>query len=379
MRILIAPNAFKGSLSPLEASRAMSDGVKAALPGAKVRMLPVSDGGDGLMEVIVHHAGGRIFKTRVRDPNGRVRPARFAVLSDGRTAVVEMAEASGLALLEGRRLIPLKATSFGTGELIRAALKKGATQIIVGLGGSATNDGGAGAAQALGVMLYDAQGKSLGAGVGQLLRLSGIDTRGIDPGLKRAGITGVSDVKNPLLGKYGSARVYGPQKGASKKEVRIMGRALLRYSHILKSQLGKDVGHMPGGGAAGGLAAGLAAFFDARLVRGADYVLELLGARSEIEMSDLVITGEGKLDFQSFFGKAPVAVCRMAKAAGKPSIFICGKCSVKNRRLLRQNGITRVVSLEEAGAAGKNAMSGAARWVKKAAEKVTGCFLANGD
>lgn len=370
MKILIAPNAFKGSLSPLEVSRAMLDGVKAAIPGADacLQVLPVSDGGDGLMGVIVHHAGGRILKANVHGPNGRRRLARFAILPDGRTAVVEMAEASGLALLEGQRLSPLKASSFGTGELIRSALKEGATLIIVGLGGSATNDGGAGAAQALGVVLYDAHGKSLQAGAGELLRLSGIDMTGIYPRLKGARIIGVSDVKNPLLGKYGSARVYGPQKGASRKDVRIMGRALVRYSHIIKSQLGKDVGYMPGGAAAGGLAAGLSAFFDARLVNGADYVLDLLGAKLAIETADMVITGEGRLDFQSFFGKVPVAVSRMAKAAGKPAVFICGKCFVKGKRLLRQNGITHVVSLEEVGATKKDTMSGAARWVKKAAE-----------
>lgn len=376
MKILIASNSFKGSLGPSEASEAVRRGVKKVLPGASVRLLPVSDGGDGLMEVLLRKAGGKILYARVRGPLGRPVLAGYAILSDGKTAVVEMARASGLALLRGRKFDVLSASSYGTGELIAAALRKGVGRVIVGLGGSASNDGGAGAARALGGVFLGGNGKELPPGGGALIRLSCISAAGMLPGLKQAEIIGVSDVQNPLLGRYGSARVYGPQKGASGKDVKILADALLRYSAVVKRDLGKDIGWIAGGAAAGGLGAGLAAFAGAKLVRGAGYVLDFLGAAREIEWADVVITGEGRFDFQSFFGKAPVAVGRLAKKMGKPALLVCGDCEVKDRRILRKNGIEAVTAVSELGAGKKDSISRAALWVEEAAEIAVKRYLA---
>lgn len=322
-RVLIAPNAFKGTLTADEAARAIARGLLRARPSAKARRLPIADGGDGLLDVLVSDLGGRKVRTAVTGPRGERRPAVYALLP-GRIAVVEMALASGLALVPKSRRRPLSATSRGTGDLIRHALERGVREVWIGMGGSATNDGGAGMARALGARFLDAAGRELPDGVEPLSRLARIDISGLHPAVHRARFIALSDVTNPLLGRRGSARVYGPQKGATPAQVRLIESALANYARRLKADLGRDVSHRPGAGAAGGLGTGLLAFLGAELKPGAAFVLEAVGAERHVRNSDIVVTGEGRLDSQSFFGKAPVELARLARRSGVPVLFLCG-------------------------------------------------------
>ncbi|MFH1619319.1 MAG: glycerate kinase [bacterium] len=378
MKIFVAPNSFKGSLTAVQAAGAMFKGIKKALPCAEVRLLPVSDGGDGFMEVLLRRLGGKVLRARVRDPLGRPRRAHYAMLADGKTAVLEMAAASGMALLKKHELDPLNATSCGTGQLIMAAAEYGAKTALVGLGGSATNDAGAGAARAAGARFLDRNGKELPRGTKALLRLSRIDMSGLRPEIKGVSVIGVTDVINPLLGSRGSARVYGPQKGASPEEVAVMEAALARYACVIRKQLGRNIGDMPGGAAAGGLGAGLNVFFGARLVDGADFVLNMLEAEKEMRPADLILTGEGCFDSQSFFGKAPVAVSRLAGRLCKPAVVVCGQKKDIKEKLLKKNGISHVITLAEAGAGPADSMARAAYWVEKTAEMAIRRFSEQG-
>ncbi|MBI4348944.1 MAG: glycerate kinase [Elusimicrobia bacterium] len=337
-RVLVAPNAFKGTLSARDAARAMARGVRRALPSARVDEMPVSDGGDGLAEVLLSRLGGRRVVRVVTGPLGRPKRAAYALLHGGREAVIEMAQASGIAGLKRHELDPVGATSRGVGELIADALRQGARRILVGMGGSASSDGGAGMAQALGARLLDARGRELPAGAGALARLERVELGALPRLLRGARVVAVSDVRNPLLGPSGSARVYGPQKGATPREVERLESALARYARVLARDLGRRVERLPGAGAAGGLGAGLAAFLGARLVGGADFVLARLDARARAAKSDLVLTGEGRLDEQSFFGKAPVAVARLARSEGVPVRFLCGQVAASASGLLRPWG-----------------------------------------
>ncbi|MBI4386530.1 MAG: glycerate kinase [Elusimicrobia bacterium] len=325
MNILIAPNAFKGSLTAAEAARAMALGVRRAAPRAALDLMPISDGGDGLMEVLLQRKGGRRVFRRVIGPLGRPRRACYALLSDRKTAVIEMAQASGIAGLASRRLDPLGATSYGTGELIRDALEHGVRRVVVGMGGSATSDGGGGMAAALGVRFLDKNGRKLPPGAGPLGRLGRVDLSGLDPRVKAADILAVSDVTNPLLGPFGSARVYGPQKGATPAMVRVIERSLARYALIIKRDVGRDVSKNPGAGAAGGLGTGLCAFLGARIVAGAPWVLDHLGADARIGAADIVLTGEGRLDRQSFFGKGAIVLAHRARRRRVPVFLLCGQ------------------------------------------------------
>lgn len=353
-------------MSALEAARAMARGVKRVLPQARLSLLPISDGGDGLMETLLASAGGRRFFSVVRGPLGRPLRAPFAVLRDG-TAIVEMAQASGLARVPQGRRDALRATSFGTGELIRAAIKKGAKTVVVGLGGSATNDGGAGMAQALGVRLLDASGRDLPPGAAALLKLARIDWGRLPLLVRGVRFLGISDVNNPLLGAKGSARVFGPQKGATAAQVGLIEKALRRYAGRLKRDLKRDVADRPGAGAAGGLGAGLMAFLGAELVGGADWVLDELEAGHLLQGADAALTGEGRLDRTSFFGKAPVEFARRAKALGVPVAAVCGSFDEAVAPRLKAAGIKAVVSFAEAGATDATSYRQAARWAEGAA------------
>lgn len=369
LRILVAPNAFKGSLTVLEAARAMARGAKRAYPDAEVLLLPISDGGDGLIDALLTARGGRRVHVSVRGPLGEKRQAPYGRL-DERTAVVEMALASGLALVPPDKRDPLGATSFGTGQLIDAALRAGAKKLLVGLGGSATNDGGAGLAQALGYSLKDARGTELAPGVEALLELARIEPPpGLRLRLKGVKVYAVTDVTNPLLGPEGSARVYGPQKGASPAQVAVIERALGRLATVVKRDLGADVGTLAGGGAAGGLGAGLVAFLGARIEPGAAFVLKEMKAAKALSLAQAVVTGEGRLDRTSFFGKAPIALARLAREAGVPAAGVFGAVDESARALLAAEGLRSVVTLGEAGAKGEDAMASAAKWAARAAAK----------
>lgn len=351
MRVLVAPNAFKGCLSAREAALIIVRGLRRARPGVLVDPMPVSDGGDGLVEVLLERRGGRRVRVRVLDALGRPAWASYALLSDGRSAVVEMAQASGMARLKGR-LDPLGATTYGTGQLIADALRRGRRRILVGMGGSAASDGGAGMAQALGARLLDERGRELPRGASALLRLARVEPPSLPAGAR---VLAVSDVRNPLLGPRGSARVYGPQKGAAPAQVRVLERALARWARALRRDLGVSTARLPGAGAAGGLGAGLAAFLGARLIPGADWVLAELGAAARVRRAGLVVTGEGRLDRQSLFGKAPVALARRARRAGVPVVFLCGSVEPGMGPALRRLG-ARAVELSRPGESPARAM-----------------------
>lgn len=343
MRVLVAPDKFKGSLTAVEAAEAIRRGVLAARPDAQVVMLPVADGGDGTVDAVVA-AGFERRAVQVAGPTGEPVRASFAVR--GTTAVVEMAEASGLRRLPGGRPAALTASSAGTGQLVVAALDAGARQIVLGIGGSATTDAGAGLAQALGVRLLDELGQELPPGGAALLRLDRVDTSDLDLRLRGATVTVACDVDNPLVGPRGAAAVYGPQKGADPQDVAVLDAALSRFAEVVSRDLGIDVAQLPGAGAAGGLGAGAVAFLGAQLTPGIGLLLDIVGFDQLVRGADLVITGEGSLDEQSLHGKAPVGVAAAARRAGVPVIALAGRVAV-DAAALQAAGIGRAHALME--------------------------------
>ncbi len=323
MRILIAPQEFKGTLTASEAARAMEAGIRRALSDARLDVCPIADGGSGTVQAFLDALGGERRVARVHDPLGRPIDAAWALLGDG-TAVIEMAAASGLALLRPEELDPRRASTFGTGELIRAALDAGCGKVIVGVGGSATNDGGTGAASALGVRFFDRRGRPLPPGGAALARLSRVDLSGRDPRLDGVDLLVATDVTNPLYGPEGASVVYGPQKGADEATVKELDAALARLAKVAERQLGVDLAFKPGAGAAGGLAYGLCVFCGARITPGFDLVAKALDLSRRIGMADIVVTGEGRLDSQTLRGKGPGEVARRAKQRGVRTVAIAG-------------------------------------------------------
>ncbi len=340
MRILIAPNSFKGTLTASEAAEAAARGVKKIAPSARVDVLPIADGGDGLLEALLPALGGKLVRSRVEGPLGRPLEARW--LLAGRTAVIEMAEAAGLRRLKGARLRPLDASTRGVGQLMAEAALRGAREIVVGLGGSASNDGGAGCAQAFGFSLVDSRGRPVQPGARGLASLAAVFPGAARRLLKGVRVTGLADVRNPLCGPMGSARVFGPQKGAGPREVDFIGRALLNYARVVRECAGVEIASLRGGAAAGGLGAGLAAFFGAELDDGAAFVLERTGFYRKLAAADLLITGEGSFDAQTFYGKAPGAAIAAARRAGKPVAVACGVSGL-SAASLRRRGVSLVI------------------------------------
>ncbi len=369
MKVLIAPNAFKGTLSCVDAARALVRGVRAVFKDVRVTAIPVADGGDGLIDALrAALGGGMIVSAFVRGPRGERRRAAYLWNAGAKTAVIEMARASGLALVPPARRRVMAATTRGTGDLMRDAVRRGARTVIVGMGGSASNDGGAGMARALGARLLDQEGRELPDGAQALALLARVDASAVRILLAGVKVVALSDVTNPLLGPQGSARVFGPQKGATPAQVRRLERALAVWARALNRDLGVSVAAVPGAGAAGGLGAGLLAFARAELVPGADWVLEKTGALKALRGSDLVVTAEGRLDRTSLYGKAPAALARAARKAGVPCVAVGGQVEFGARRALRAAGIRKIVSFSDAGAASVNdAMKHAAKWAAKAA------------
>ena len=346
----------------------MSRGVRASLPQALVVQVPIADGGDGLIDAVRAAMGGVLAAAVVRGPLGERRRASYLWIASKRTAVIEMARASGLALVPPGRRRPLHATSRGTGDLIRDAVRRGARTIIVGMGGTASSDGGAGMARALGARLLDARGGELPDGAEALLRLERVEAGAVFALLSGVRVIALSDVTNPLFGPRGSARVFGPQKGATAAQVRQIEKALTRWSDILARDLGTRTARVPGAGAAGGLGAGLLAFARAEIVPGADWILEKTGALKALKNCDVALTAEGRLDRTSLYGKAPVALARMAKKRGILCMAIGGQVEDAARPALRRAGMRRIVSFSEAGAMTVNdSMNNAAKWARKAA------------
>ena len=325
MRIVVAPNAFKGSLTALEAAEAIGDGILAVMPNADIVLVPIADGGDGTVEALVAATNGERLLLRVRGPLGDPVDADYGLIDNGATAVIEMAKAAGLRLVPAPRRDPRLTTTYGVGELLQHAFDAGARHFIVGIGGSATNDGGAGMAQALGYHLLDEGGQELAAGGAALKRLARIHVGGVHAKWAEARVDVACDVTNPLTGPDGASAVYGPQKGATPDMVAELDAALKRFAEVIRRDLGIDVEHLPGAGAAGGLGAGLVAFTGAQLAPGAEMVMEAVKFDDRLAGADLVITGEGRLDSQTArFGKGPAAVARHARNAGIPVIAIGG-------------------------------------------------------
>jgi glycerate 2-kinase len=327
MRIIIAPDSFKEALPARHVCEAIARGIRRVMPDAQIDLVPMADGGEGTVDALIAATGGQSHETTVSGPLGDPVRARWGLLGDGSgTAVLEMAAASGLALVPPDRRNPLLTTTYGTGELVRAALDSRAERVLIGIGGSATNDGGAGAAQALGVRFIDGDGRPLPSGLsgGGLSEIVRIDLAARDPRVGRVPIEVACDVDNPLCGPRGAAAIYGPQKGATPEHVRVLDSNLAHLAELIKRDLGKDVRDIPGAGAAGGLGAGLIAFFDATLRPGIGLVMDALHFPQRIAGADLIITGEGRLDRQSMMGKLIEGVGRAAKAARVPAIALVG-------------------------------------------------------
>ena len=324
MKIVIAPDSYKGSIYASDAARAMEEGVRRVLPDAEVVLVPVADGGDGTLETLVETSGGRIITSDVTGPLGEPVSAQWGAMGDGVTAVAEMARTSGLALVRLEDRDPLNATTYGLGEVILEALEAGYRRFILGIGGSATNDAGAGMAQALGVRLLDADGADLPPGGAELARLARIDASGLDPRAAEAHYDVACDVNNPLTGPEGASAVYGPQKGATPAMIEQLDAALANFAQIVRRDLGADVNDVPGSGAAGGLGGGIMAFLGGRLRPGVDIVLDTVDLASRLDGADIIITGEGCMDFQTVYNKAPIGVARLAGGRGIPVIGVSG-------------------------------------------------------
>lgn len=344
MNILVAPDSFKGSLTAIEVAENIKKGIKRADSEIKVKLLPMADGGEGTVRSLVDATKGEIIKEEVLGPLGNKVQAFYGLLGDNKTAVIEMAAASGLPLVPERKRNPLKTTTYGTGQLIASALDQGVEKIIIGIGGSATNDAGVGMAQALGAQILDAAGNQIGFGGGSLDQIAKIDLANLDPRLKKVEILTACDVDNPLFGKNGAAYIYAPQKGADSKMVKKLDQNLQYFNQKLIEELGKNINKIPGAGAAGGLGAGLLAFLEANLKAGIEIILELLDFESHLEGIDLVITGEGKLDAQSINGKVPVGVAHSAAKKEIPVIVIAGSLGPKADKILAE-GVSSYFSI----------------------------------
>jgi glycerate kinase len=366
VKIVVAPNAFKGSLTASQAAAAIARGVREVLPDAEIVEVPVADGGDGTVEALVAAKRGEYRLVEVQGPLGDPVPAQYGLIDSGRTGIVEMAAANGLTLIPPERRDPRKTSTYGFGQLLEAVRRDGVLEIIAGIGGSATNDAGAGMAQALGYHLLDATGQELERGGAALARLERIDSSGFDRRWLSVRVNVACDVTNPLTGPRGASAVYGPQKGADAQAVRELDAALARFATVVERDLGKRVADIPGAGAAGGTGAGLVAFLDASLVPGAPLVVEAAGFEEKLKGADFVITGEGQVDEQTAYGKAPGEVAKRAKAAGVPVYLIAGSKG-QGWEALNQLGVSSVVTLREEGEDLQSAMHDADRLLSRAA------------
>jgi glycerate kinase len=391
MKVVVAPGSFKENLSAREVTGHIARGVRDVLPGAEVVCVPMADGGEGTVEALVDAMGGRYVEREVTAPLGDRTRARFVILGDGgtpakrlsrlgrdeggRTAVIEMASASGLPLVPPQHRNPLVTTTFGTGELIAAALDRGVTKILIGIGGSATVDGGSGMAKALGVKLLDAEGHDIPPGGGGLARLDRIDVSGLDARVKSVTIEVACDVDSPLTGKTGAARVYGPQKGATPGQVRVLDKALARLAEVIRRDLGVDVASMPGSGAAGGLGAGLVAFLAATLRNGVEMVVEAVDLAGKMKHAEIVITGEGRMDRSSACGKTPIGVAQTARKLGIPVVALVGSVGEGAHEVLRR-GIDAYFTILPGPVTLEQAFREAPESLRRCAAQVMRLFLA---
>ncbi|CZF78201.1 glycerate kinase [Grimontia marina] len=369
MHVVIAPDSYKESLSAAEVAQAIENGFKTVLPAWRFTKLPMADGGEGTVQSLVDATGGSIIPVEVTGPLGTPVEGFFGLLGDGETAVIEMAAASGLHLVPSKERNPLVTTSFGTGELIKAALDHGAKHLIVGIGGSSTNDGGAGMAQALGVKLLDKDGQAIGFGGGALASLHTIDCSDVDSRLKSVKLEVACDVDNPLCGEKSSSAVFGPQKGATPEMVKTLDANLALYADIMKSELGSDVKNSAGAGAAGGMGAALMGIFNAILRPGIEIVMDAVNLPEQLKDADLVITGEGRIDSQTIHGKTPIGVARCAKTFSLPVIGIAGSIT-QDSVVVYDHGIDALFSVVSGACTLEDALINAKENVELTAQNV---------
>lgn len=374
MKIVIAPQGFKGNLSSLQVSQAIDNGVKRVIPNVITTIVPMADGGEGTTQALVDAVGGEMIPVEVTEPLGGHVTAYWGLLSDKVTGVIEMAAASGLNLVLPPKLNPLITTTYGAGELIKAVLERGCRKLIIGIGGSATNDGGAGMAQALGVKLLDAKGVNLAFGGAALADLEHIDITTIDSRLVDCDVLVACDVTNPLCGPQGASAVYGPQKGATEEMVVKLDAALAHYADVIKRDLGIDIRDVPSAGAAGGLGAGLIAFLKAKILPGVDIVIQATGLTEYLKGAALVFTGEGRIDSQTACGKVPVGVARKAKTFGLPVIAIAGEI-LNGYQAVYQQGIDAVFSIAPGPISLDQSMVEAEKLTTDLAERATRLFM----
>lgn len=374
MKIVIAPESFKGSLSAPEVAQAIAKGIKRVMADAETIMVPMADGGEGTVETLTYGSRGQIVATEVTGPLGEKVTAKWGILGDSVSAVIEMAAASGITLVPPERLNPLVATTYGTGELIRAAIQAGCRRLIIGIGGSATNDGGAGMAQALGARLLDEKGKELPWGGAALAKLSRIDISGLDGRLAGCEVIIACDVNNPLCGDQGASRVYGPQKGATVEMCQQLDEALANYAKVIKRDLGIDVIDIPGAGAAGGLGAGLITFLGAKLVPGVEIVSEVVGLTDHLKGASLVFTGEGRIDAQTLFGKAVAGVAAKAKVLRIPVVALAGEVDCDSKEF-SEHGIDAAISIAPGPISLRESMANAEKLIADAAERALRLIL----
>ncbi|WP_040213689.1 glycerate kinase [Clostridium polynesiense] len=369
MKFVLAPDSFKESMTAKEAADAMERGIKRVIKDAECIKVPMADGGEGTVQSLVDATFGEIINVKVLGPLGKETEASFGILGDGSTAVIEMASASGLHLVDKSERNPLLTTTYGTGMLIKAALDRGVKNILIGIGGSATNDGGAGMIQALGAKLLDENQKELPFGGGSLGNLKDIDLSNLDPRLKDLKIEVACDVTNPLTGENGASHVFGPQKGATLEMVQILDKNLAHYSAVIKEKLGKDIANEPGAGAAGGLGGGLMAFLNAELKRGIDLVIKFTGLEEKVKGADYVFTGEGSIDFQTICGKTPYGVSATAKKHGIPVIAFAGRIGDKVE-VLYDHGINAIIGILPEAMTLDKALSQGTENMERAAENI---------
>jgi len=345
MKIVVAPDSFKGSLTAVEVSDAIEQGIREIFPKAEIVKIPMADGGDGTVQCLINATGGEILRKKVTGPLGDEVWASYGILGDKKTAVIEMAEASGLTLVPENKRNPLITTTYGTGQLIKFALDQGCRKMIIGIGGSATNDGGAGMVQALGVKLLDKDGEEIGFGGAELLNIHHIDIVQMGSRIDKLEILVASDVKNPLCGPTGATRIYGPQKGATEEMMIILEKSLSHFAEIIKKDLNKDIKNIPGVGAAGGLGAALMAFLDAKLKPGIEIIIKAVKLEEIVKDADLLITGEGKIDSQTIYGKVPVGVAKIAKKYHVPIVSISALID-KSGLIVKDYGIDFLIKPE---------------------------------
>jgi len=376
MRILIAPDSFKGSLTAVEFCEIAEQAIERVIPNAEVRKLPLADGGEGTVESLVSTTGGQMKYALVTGPVGDQVEAFYGILGDKKTAVIEMASASGLPLVSDDKRNPMHTTTFGTGELIKKVLDEGCTRLIMGIGGSATNDGGAGMLQALGFQLLDEKGREIEWGAKGLLDLRQISSENADPRLKDLKVEVACDVDNPLVGPSGASAVYGPQKGADAAMVQVMDQALMNFAQCIQEQLGLEVAHLKGAGAAGGLGAGLHAFLQAELKMGFEIIRSTVGLDDILaEGYDLVITGEGQMNDQTVRGKLPAGIARLSKKEGIPVVAIVGSIGTGTEAMY-DVGITSIFSVINRPMNLENAFNEAKELLSSTVEQVVRLMIA---